>query len=326
MGKHFVRSVALPNTDVVASASITPFDLPVNPLSLLLLRFQITNTDPTTVAIYSPIDDVVTQITGVRVLYKNEQIMSGSLRDLMIYNAVRNKLFPTVTTAVRTNDVVRSIVFPLALGRGAYNPMSCFPATKRGDLVFQMDAGADGAGYDDINMSLETVELVEAEPTEYVKVTTSQMTSVIGQFDARLPIGNPLLGILLFDTGLNTPGTELTSWGSLRLLKDNIEQYYSTHENVVLAGEMASQMGSAFDLNMGHLHDLDDGGAIESSGEAERPASSAAQGYSYLDFDPTRDLTYEMETRGAGDLLIRAVGLAASAVRYLPVERVEIKK
>jgi hypothetical protein len=322
---RFLHTIAQPNTDLVASASITPFDLPVNPLSVILLRLQITNVAPAALDTYSAIDDAITQITGVRVLHKGEQIISGSLRDLMVLNALYMKAKPGYGTLSNIDNAVRSLVFPLCLGRKMYDPDSCFPATSRGNLRFEMDAGADGAGYDDINFSVETVELIEATPKEYVKYVRQARDSVIGQFDARLPIGNPLLGILLFDTGLGGSTDEVLSWGTIKLLKDNVEQYYPQSDYETLAGMLQTQLGMD-GIWPGHQHQFNGAAAgLDESDDAGMAVSTGYQGYAYLDFDPLRDTRYQLETEGAADLLIRGNGDEATAVRYYPLERVMVR-
>ena len=323
---RYLHSIVQPNTDLVASASITPFDLPVNPLSFLLLRFQITNTAPAAIGTYSAIDDLIVQITGIRVLHKGEQIISGSLRDLMVLNAVYQHAFPGWAGLDNTDDAVRSIVFPLCLGRRMYDPMSCFLPTSRGNLRFEMDAGADGAGYDDINFSVEAVELIEAQPKSYLKYVRQARDSVAGQFDAPLPIGNPLLGILLFDTGLAASTDEVLSWGTIKLLKDNVEQYYPLSDYETLAGMLKTQMGAAHALIGGHVHLTSEGGGAELvSDDMEQRVSTGDRGYAYLDFDPLRDGSYKLETAGAADIKLRGQGDEATAVRYYPIEEVSIK-
>jgi len=322
---RFLRTIVRPNLDLVASVSIDPFDLPVNPLSFLLLHLQITNVAPAALDTYSAIDDAITQITGVRVLHKGEQIIGGSLRDLMVLNAVYHKAYPGWHKLDNLDNAVRSLVFPLCLGRKMYDGDSCFPATTRGNLRFEMDAGADGAGYDDINFSLEAVELIEATPKEYVKYVRQARDSVVGQFDARLPIGNPLLGILLFDTGLRDNLAATYSWGQVKLLKDNVEQYYPLSDIETLAGELNTQMG-CFGTWPGHVHQFN-GAAVglDESDEAANLGAVGFRGYAYLDFDPRRDYGYQLETEGAADLLIRGTGDEATAVRYYPIERVTVR-
>lgn len=323
---RFLHSIVQPNTDLVASADITPFDLPVNPLSFLLLHLQITRVAPAAIATYSAIDDVITQITSVVVKHKGENIIQGSLRDLMVLNMIAFGAHPGFYKLINTDNDIGGFVFPLCLGRKPYDPDSCFPATTRGNLRFEMTAGADGAAYDDINFSLEAVELIEANPKEYCKYITNSRTSVVGQFDASLPIGNPLLGILGFDTDVNVGTTTLApSWGTVKLLKDNVEQYFPLSDVEVLCGMLGLQMKHMYSGWPGHVHQINDGAALSDSDDAEILASHGLNGYFYLDFDPLRDGRYQLETEGAADLKLRGVGETASAIRWLPLERVPVR-
>lgn len=323
---RFLHSIALPNTDLVASADITPFDLPVNPLSVILLRLEITNVAPAALDTYSALDDVITQITNIRVQHKGEDIIQGSLRDLAVINALYQRAPWGWHKLDNLDNAVRSFVFPLCLGRRAYDPASCFPATTRGNLRFFMTAGADGAAYDDINFSVETIELIEATPTEYVKTTTNSRDSVVGQFDMVLPIGNPYLGILLFDTGLRDTLAAAYSWGTVKLLKDNVEQYYPLSDIETLAGMVNLQRGGQ-SIGPGHTHQFN-GAAVGLDESDEAGHSTRAvefNGYAFLDFDPLRDGSYQFETAGAADVKLRGNGDAASAVRAIPLERITVR-
>lgn len=327
MGKRYLHSIVLPNTDVVTLTNVAPFDLPVNPLSFLLLRFQLTNLDPAVMDVYDALDELMGQFTGVRVLHKGEQIISGSLRDLMVLNAVYQRAFPGWSHLSPINNAVRSVVFPICLGKRMYDPESCFPATTRGNLRMEIDVGAEPASYDDINISVEAIELIEATPTEYLKYVRQARVSVAGQFDATLPIGNALLGILLFDTGLSGSTDEVLSWGTVKLLKDNVEQYYPLSDYETLAGMLNAQVRSTFGLYAGHTHGfIAPGPAADVSDQAGILVGQGPQGYAYLDFDPLRDGMYELETAGASDLRIRAQGDEATDVRYYPLERVMVAK
>jgi hypothetical protein len=323
---RYLRSIVQPNTDLVASASITPFDLPSNPLSCLLLRFEIDNTDPTTDLIYSAIDNVIDQITAIRVMRKGELLVQGSLRDIMVTNMVAFGCYPGWARLSSLNATIRSLVFPICLGKRMYDAKSCLPAVKRGDLRFEMDAGADGAGHTDINFSLSAIELIEADPTEYVKYTTNSRAAIAGQYDALLPIGNPLMGIMLFDPGLQATEAATYSWGDVKLLKDNVEQYYPTERIEVLASQMFCNRGGP-PWWPGHFHEkIAAVGAASRTTEAEQEESSGHHGYAYLDFDPLHDGTYMLVTAGASDLKIRAVGADTNTVRWLPIEVIEAGK
>ena len=326
MGKRFLRSIVIPNEDMVASTARAPIDLPVNPLSHLLLRFEVTNVAPAAQDTYSAIDDLITQITSVTVRHNGENIIQGTLRDLMVMNMAAFRAFPGFTFIDDTDDGVRSAVFPICLGKRMYDGGSCFPATQRGNLQLLVTAGVDGAAYDDINFSVEAVELIEGAPTEYMKYTSRLQDSVVGQFDVRLPIGNPLLGVLMFDTGLAASSDNVLSWGLIRLLKDNVEQLYASLDYRVLASELHTRMGCVGTWP-GHVHQFFGNAAgADDSDDAQILASHGSRGYAFMDFDPTMDGMYELETAGAADLIIRGVGEEATAIRTLPLERVTVRK
>jgi len=323
---RYLRRIALANEDVPASTTRQPFDLPVNPLSLILLHFQITNVSPAALDTYSAMDDLINQITSVIVRHNGENIIEGSLRDLMVLNMAAFGQAPGYSILSNADNGVRSLVFPLCLGRRPFDPKSCFPATQRGNLQMLFTAGADGAGYDDVNVSVETVELFEATPEEHVKYTTRAATSVVGQFDVRLPIGNPIMGVSMFDTGLAGAVDNVLSWGQVKLLKDNVEQYYAETDYEVLAAELHRRLGY-LTAWPGHSHQFNGAAAgLDESDEAGQAVSIGVQGYAYLDFDPLRDGSYLLETMGASDLLLRGIGDEATAIRWIPIELVKVGK
>lgn len=322
---RYLQSIVRPLTAWVASTAVGPFDLPVNPLSLLLLRLQITNTNPNALAVYSAIDEIIDAVTSIIVKHKGENIIQGSLRDLVVLNLLLGKRLPGWDRLTNASGGIRSLVFPLGFSRTEYDPMECFPATSRGNLTLEMTRGADPASLSAMSFSIEAVELIEAQPKQYCKYVTQAQTAVVGQFDQSLPIGNPLLKILFFDTALATLTTATSSWGQVKLLKDNVEQYYPLSDAQTLAGMLATQLGSLPEGWPSHVHSYDDGGAIEVADDAHSLVSTGWRGYFAMDFDPLGDGSYALETAGAADVKVRAVGTSATATRTLPVELVSVK-
>jgi hypothetical protein len=118
----------------------------------------------------------------------------------------------------------------------------------------------------------------------------------------------------------------LTSWGTVKLLKDNVEQYYPLSDVEVIAGMLGMQMRQQYTGWLGHIHQINDGAALSNSDDGEVLASQGLNGYWYLDFDPLRDGTYQLETAGAADIKLRGQGDEATEVRYYPLERVTVQK
>jgi len=318
---RFLQSIAAVKQTLNASADITPLDLPVNPLSFLLLSFDITRANPSALAVYKALDTLIDQITNLSIAHKGENIVQGSLRDIMAMNLVYHRVRPGLSRFTDASGARDQVVFPICLGRREYDPTSCFPATTRGNLKFLMTAGATPAAYSAPRWQLETVELIEATPTEHVKYVTSSRTSVAGIFEQVLPIGNPILGCLLFDTGLRDNITDVYSWGQVKLKKDSVEQYYPNSDVETLAGHLSTQLEEIMSWP-GHQHQGDGAQAgVFNSDMAKFVGAVGLKGYLYLDFDPLRDGTYQLETEGAAQLSISGNGDEATAVRVLSLER-----
>jgi len=323
---RFLHSIVRPNTDFPAAAAFPTIDLPVNPLSLVLLNFELTNTAPAALLTYSAIDDLLTNITSVVIKHKGENIISGTLRDLAYVNAMIGRRFPGWDRLAQTSAGIRRITVPLGFGRKSYDPKECFPATSRGNLNLDITRAANPAGFSDLNLTVETVELIEADPEAYLKYTPQSQTAVVGQFDQALPIGNAYLALCFFDTALATLDTATSSWGQVKLLKDNVEQYYPLSDAQTLAG-MNNLFFDGIPMDPGHVHGYDGAQAgMAVSDDASVPVSQGFRGYFTMNFDPNGDGMYQMETAGAADIKIRALGTSATAVRVTPVELVKVKK
>src|SRR5262249_55501042 len=124
-------------------------------------------------------------------------------------------------------SVVSWITVPLSFSRRRHWHEEAFPATTRGNLQFFMTAGSQPASGSAMQWQLEACELIEDDPKRYLKYVTNQRNiTVAGQFDTPLPIGNPILGILLFDPQTLNTTARTQTWGQVKLLVDNVEQYY----------------------------------------------------------------------------------------------------
>ncbi len=323
---RYLHTIARASVDWPTNTAIGPFDLPVNPLSLILLSFELTNTNPNALLVYSALDDLLTNVTSIIVKHKGENIMQGTLRDLAFVNALMGRRIIGWDRMTKTSGGIRRVVVPLCFGRRAYDPSEAFPATSRGNLTIEGVRAANPAGFSDLNLSIETVELIEADPRQYLKVTTQATTAVVGQYDVALPIGNPLLALAFFDTALATLDTATSSWGQVKLLKDNVEQYFPLSEAQTLSGMVNMLLGQYLDGAPMHSHQINDGAALSQSDDAEVPVSQGFRGYFAMDFDPLGGGEYMMETSGAADLKLRATGTSATAVRVLPVELVKVAK
>lgn len=326
MGKRFLRSIVSDFQTLTASADITPIDLPVNPLSHLLLTLALTkNVSAQDTALGQLIIPIMQQITDLSIRHRGENIIQGSLQDIAVMNAVLHGQLPAVGEIAQADNEIQFVTFIIAFSRMPYWHEEAFPATQRGNLRFHMTAGAISALYDAALWSLEAVELIEDEPSRFVKYTTQTRTiAATGRQKIPLPIGNEILGLLLFDPNDEVDSTTTFGMTKIKLLKDNVEQYYAESSWRSLREAMVRRCQN-WTLGWGHFHAQAAANTVtgeEQMTVADRPPLQ----YGFVDFDPLKDGSYSLETAGAASLdLDIDAGVAGNAVvRCLPVELIPV--
>jgi hypothetical protein len=325
MGKRFLRTIVSDFQTLTASADITPVDLPVNPMSWLALTIEGIGTARTTLANYSLLADFHTGITDVSIRHRGENIVQGQLSDLMMLNALVAGATPWGTKPDGDVGRVRTMTFPLSFSRKPYWHDEAFPATVRGNLRFHMTAGPLPTGFSARRWALEAIELIEDVPTRFLKYTTlTRALTATGRQRINLPLGNDLLGLMLFDPSTEAADAADYAFQKVKLLKDNVEQYYPESNWESLRADIALRLPHV--LNFGpHLHFLTTIAAAGEVEEQELNTNQAPLQYGYLDFDPLMDGSYSLETEGAADVQLDINSdVSTGTVRLMPVELVQI--
>ncbi len=322
---RFLRQVIVQNETFAVSTQRTD-DLPVNPLSMILVTVRMLENIATT-ADFSSINAVLNQISKLEVLYKGSAIVSGSLADLARLNGILLRHIPMQTATSIVDNDARAITVPILLGRRAYDPDECFPAVRRGELQLQMTTAAAQTGVDTPTVQVETVELLEAMPKRFLKYTTISRTfAATGDNDVDLPIGNKIAGVLLFGTTAPTGAVFTATIGQLRLLVDNVESYYARTNWETLHNELQryiteSPAGGAFQAE-------EHGAAANAAGQflvtGEHSVVGFYDHYAHLDFQPTLDDRFLLETAGKARIHLRINAGAANAMRALPMELIDV--
>lgn len=325
MGKRFLRSIVQDQANIAAAGDIVPLDLPVNPLSFLVLTVWIERPDESATAAHRFLADYFAAIGNVSVRHRGEQIIDGSLADLTVMAAALTGYTPWGTNLAGTGQR-QSMSFLLPFSRRPYWHEEAFPATSRGNLRFHMNVLdiTPGSGTA-VDFALEALELIEDVPTRYLKYTTNTRTpAATGRQRVPLPIGNDILKILLFDGLTELTAAELFVWGKVMVLKDNVQQYYvesnaeSLRSNLSRAGMRLLALGD-------HVHSQ---AAVDTiTGGPRLSLNVPPLQYHLLDFDPLDDGSYSLETKGAAnvDLDLNVDSIAGTPVaRYLPVELIQV--
>jgi hypothetical protein len=325
---QILRTTLIPD-EAQAADGVVNFDLPTNPISAVLLTVKAlndtTDTDSTT---YSFISQLLAMVTNLNIRYRGATIMDGSLTDLAVLFAVLSRWAPFQSNANRINDRSRAVTIPLLFGRRPYDPMECFPATRRGDLVMQITNDVAVTGANGLILQAETIELLDAVPEKFLKCTTTQPAAfALGQNFVDLPIGNKILGVLL--QAFNFPDTTEfnSSFGQVALQVDNVEVAYSESNWETLHGEINRRLQDTSQL-FPHFHAVTDAAltpdAVDTSSQMDN--ARVINAYAYMDFDPLGDEQYAIDTKGAADIRLKVTSDTADATasRIMPVELVNV--
>jgi len=320
MGQTFIRSVLAQDEAVTVSTTVT-YDLPVNPLSHILYTIRATN-NTVTISNYTVLTALLASISQIEILHKGMAVISASLTDLALLASVIAGKGPGQFNLVRTDNDVRGVTVPIYLGRGGFNPLECFPAVRRGELQMRITYAAAQTGIDTLTAQIETIELPEANPIQFLKYTTiSKTPSATGDHDLDLPIGNEIIGVQLYGTTVPTGASYNASIGKLRLLVDNIDLYYASTNWESLHNEIYNLTDWRY---YPHVHYYDPTGAAAASTLQQEEDDSLIDNYALLDFDPWGNDGYLLNTDGRSRVNLRITADVADAIRAIPIELIRL--
>ena len=318
---QFIHSILQTNGAIAADGDVV-YDLPVNPLSVILLHISPLN-ETSTIGNYSLLAGLLSALDNVRVDHKGAAVVNLNGYDLAMLAMLWHGVPIWQSNAVETDDDRRSIVIPIIFGRRAYDLKECFPETKKGELQMTVTWDIADTGFDGLRVSVETIELPEAVPDYVQKVTTlAQTFAAVGQNDVDLPIGNVLRAVLLWGTTSYAGATPAPTWGQLQVLVDNRQVYYSATDWEVVRG-ILGLLGRPFPPSFRHIHSGTYTTTVAGDSLEPEVGLSKDAFYALLPFDVTGDDKFSLETAGSGRVHVRATAEAAEAVRVLPIERVQ---
>lgn len=289
-------------TDVSISASDKKtYDLPVNPLSHIWITLKGLNvTDEATLA------EVLARLSKVTVSHLGQSIFNLSGADLFAFDCIHQGRAPILANRVATDNATRYINLLVPFGRRLFDPSECYAATRKGEFHLELEFSATETAIDGLILSVSTVELLEATPAKHLKVTTLDATpAATGDMDVRLPIGNDLLGILMWGTTVVTATAWTNTIEAARLLVNNVESQIASANWEDLHGALLERVGY-----------LGDYGAAA--------GDDAIVKYAFLDFSPQNGDDFLVATSGMSSVKLRITAGDTNALRVLPVELVGV--
>lgn len=322
MGEEFIVNVQVEDQDPAADA-IETFDLPVNPLSMILLHMFPLN-ETSTITNFLPGRDLTQALNSIRVLHLGKSIFDASGPDA--WAALLHRWHRTVNqdNQVNTDNDRRSLTLPIMFGRFPGDPDWCIPATRAGELQLRVDYDVADTGYDDLRFNVSCLQLPRARPSHFLRTTTiSQTFAATGRNDIALPVGHDILGLLLFGTTEFAGAAPAPSFGRMEILKDGVQTDYSSIDWEV-ARAIGIATGRPFPEWVAALVSVNVAASTETDSRLLEQMHQNFDEYAYLEFDWDRTARYALDTRGAARVVLRADAETADAVRVLPIEKVPI--
>ncbi len=313
----FLRTVLIQNR-AEAADRVFQEDLPVNPLAMILVTIRAQNL---VIDVARPLVDLLNMVNDFAIIFRGQDIIRGPLRDLAILNARVCAAPPYGMLRQGLDNEVTAITVPISFARRPYWTMEAFPAVRRGDLRMEMSVDVVVNNFDQLSLQVETVELLDVNPErhlKYVRNTTEFATT--GEERVPLPIGNPLLGVLL--TGDTVPDgvARTATWEQIRTKIDNVEFGYARTNWDSLVGETLRGIMNPVIRLEDHLHRANGGAAGFADTLEPINTFRLLENYGFLDFDPLKDGSYMIATQGRNDVEIqRDVGTADTGFFY-PIE------
>lgn len=316
----FNHSIVVPER-AIAADSVESYDLPCNPLSVILINLRPLNATGT-LSNFETYRGIAAALNRISVLYRGESIIGMRGEDAAALAYFRHNIVSYQGMNLDTTAFKRSVTIPILMGRTPFDGSSCFPKTKRGDLTLELDYDVADTGYDTMRVSVECIELLDAKPKEFEKkVQVTQTFSATGDADMQLPLGGDCRGLLLFGTTPYTGAAPAPTWGRIRTLLDNREVGFTSTD-----WETAQMLHSLFGRQVPTMGEFITRTVVAATGATELPSTGkpsamgrAFQQYAWLDFDPNYDDKHTISTAGK-DFRIRASVETADAVRVVPIE------
>ena len=264
-------------------------------------------------------------ITKLEVLYKGAGVTSLSGIDLLACGLFVCDFESWGVNANGDDNDLLSFTFLVPFGRQLYSPVECYPSQSRGELVLQVTWAASFTQIDAVTLQVEAVELPEAHPGRFLKMTTSHVTlSGTTEQDIELPIGNQISDIILWGTTIPAADVATRTLSTVQIRKNNSEFMYS-RTNFETLHNMAGRMRAAPGYWAGHEHrtivatpaQYADTGLV-------KPGEHILSNHLHIPFDVRRDGVHILRTDDANDLNVRVVPDVAAAIRVIPCEVVAV--
>ena len=317
---EFIHSV-LAHDEAVAVGTVISYDLPVNPLSHTLVTIKYAQNVANDKLLFS---NVLAIISKIEVLYKGSAVFSMSGLDAYACGLLVNRFESWSMNEDGNDDDERAITILVPHTRTLYSPTECYPRTTRGELILQITYAAAFTNIDTTFAQIETVEIPNAAPEQFIKMTTLARTpTATGQLDIELPIGNEISELVLWGETIPAADADTSTLDKLEILVDNINHFYA-ESNIETIHNMAGRMFAAPGYHGFHVHRLTAAAFAQWDDTSPViPADHVIAHHLHLPFDIFRDGRFALQTAGKSDVIVRIDAGDTGDIRVIPVEIVK---
>ncbi len=309
---------------LTAAAQVIERDLPINPISYLTLTLRGLNNGVDAIPLLSTI---LSKISNFEVLLDNKQLVQGNLQDLAALTFGIWAAGPDMQPRSRTDNEIFHASLHIPFGRKPWHPTEALPATRKGDLAMRVTTIADPAGIDTMTLTVEARQVLDSDPEAFLKYVTSNFTpTVAGVNDLDIVTGPDYLGVLFFGTTVPTAAAETASLARISLRVDDVEHLIPETRWETLSADTFKYCGRPL-FGLEHAHQENVAAAytqLESTTPGEIFDQNLWNNYAFMDFDPHKDGTYRLITRGRSRANFRITGDVADLIRIIPVELVPL--
>jgi len=306
---------------VALAAGAVPLekDLPINPISFITIALKLLNNGANAIPTMANILGV---LTNVEVLLDGRSLVQGSLADLAVMTQALWGVPPTIQPLTKVDNNIIDVVVHIPFGRKAWLQEEALPTTRKGDLVLRLTPAAAFTGVDTLKLTVEVRQILDVTPERFLKyVTSSKVWPQTGQNEVDLLTGPDYIGVLFYGTTKPVGASQNATIAKLKLKVDDVEQMIPETRWEALYSEWQTkwQLGV---IAMEHVHISDLAAAYTQFQDTGTPQIAAHMfaHYLYVDFDPMKDLSYRLITRGRSRCHFVITADVADAMRFLPVE------
>jgi len=317
----FTHSIVVPN-ETITAATAPSFDLPVSPMSHLLVTIKFAQNQANTQLAFA---NIPLMISKLEVLYKGASVCSMNGLDLIACGIFICDFESWGVNCTGADNDLLAFTFLVPFGRQLYSPVECYPSQSRGELVLQITWAASFTQIDGATLQVEAVELPGATPQRFLKMTTSHVTFVgTTEQDIELPIGNQISDIVLWGTTIPALDVATRTIATVQIRKNNSEYMYS-RTNFESLHNMAGRLRAAPGYYGSHTHQLLAAAFAQyDHTSTPNPAGHIIARHLHVPFDVRHDGVHMLKTDDANDLNIRIKPDVAAAVRVIPCEVVDV--